>query len=144
MNNLRIALIAALIFVIAATPGFAVLTSSGPSLNASVLYYEPVPALPGRLLDVFVQIQNNDASARQVSVEFIDNVPFSIDNERDRVKSTDTIPARENFLVPYKVRVRPPSLYQFQSAVPMIEGRLISDVVSNTSSLGVIAGELDR
>jgi NADH-quinone oxidoreductase subunit D len=46
--------------------------------------------------------------------------------------------------VPYKVRIRPPSLYQFQANVPMVVGRMVADVVANTSSLGVIAGELDR
>ncbi len=46
--------------------------------------------------------------------------------------------------VPYKVRIRPPSLYQFQSVAPMCEGYLIGDVVANMSSLNVIAGELDR
>ena len=46
--------------------------------------------------------------------------------------------------VPYRVRVRPPSLYQFQSIKPMAEGRLVADVVAIMSSLGVIAGELDR
>jgi len=46
--------------------------------------------------------------------------------------------------VPYKVRCRPPSLFQFQSIPHMCEGRLIGDVVANMSSLNVIAGELDR
>ncbi len=46
--------------------------------------------------------------------------------------------------VPYRVRVRPPSVYQFQSVVPMVEGRMLADVVSTMSSLNVIAGELDR
>lgn len=46
--------------------------------------------------------------------------------------------------VPYRVRVRPPSFYQYQAIVPMIQGRLVSDVVAVMSSLGVIAGELDR
>ncbi|MEZ6185239.1 MAG: NADH dehydrogenase (quinone) subunit D [Planctomycetota bacterium] len=46
--------------------------------------------------------------------------------------------------VPYRVRVRPPSLFAFQSILPMIKGRLVSDVVATMSSLNVIAGELDR
>jgi NADH-quinone oxidoreductase subunit D len=46
--------------------------------------------------------------------------------------------------VPWRVRVRPPSLYQFQAVQPMVDGALIGDVVANMSSLGVIAGELDR
>jgi NADH-quinone oxidoreductase subunit D len=46
--------------------------------------------------------------------------------------------------VPYRVRVRPPSFYNFASCVPQIEGGLLSDVVSCLGSLNVIAGELDR
>ena len=46
--------------------------------------------------------------------------------------------------VPYKVRVRSPSIHQFQAIVPMTEGAFVSDIVSNMSSLNVIAGELDR
>lgn len=46
--------------------------------------------------------------------------------------------------VPYRVRVRPPSLYHFQASKPMVEGGLVADCVAVASSLGVIAGELDR
>jgi NADH-quinone oxidoreductase subunit D len=46
--------------------------------------------------------------------------------------------------VPYRVRVRPPSFYQFQSIQPMVTGGLIADTVAVMSSLNVIAGELDR
>lgn len=46
--------------------------------------------------------------------------------------------------VPYRVRVRPPSIYQFQAVQPMVKNSLVSDVVAVMSSLNVIAGELDR
>ena len=46
--------------------------------------------------------------------------------------------------VPYRVRVRPPCLFAFQSISEMIQGKLVSDVVATMSSLNVIAGELDR
>lgn len=46
--------------------------------------------------------------------------------------------------VPYKVRCRPPSLYQFQAHPVMVRDHLLADLVANTSSLNVIAGELDR
>jgi NADH dehydrogenase I D subunit len=45
---------------------------------------------------------------------------------------------------PYRLRVRPPSLYQQQSFPMQVEGRLLSDAVAVLSSLNVIAGELDR
>lgn len=45
---------------------------------------------------------------------------------------------------PYRVHVRSPSLVQFSSIVPQLEGGMISDVVAIMGSLNVIAGELDR
>jgi NADH:ubiquinone oxidoreductase subunit D len=46
--------------------------------------------------------------------------------------------------IPYRVRVRPPSLYHQQAFPLQVEGRMISDAVSVLASLNVIAGELDR
>jgi len=45
---------------------------------------------------------------------------------------------------PWRMRVRPPSLYNYQAFPRMCEGRLLSDMVASLSSLNVIAGELDR
>ncbi|MBI3635223.1 MAG: hypothetical protein HY216_03250 [Candidatus Rokubacteria bacterium] len=45
---------------------------------------------------------------------------------------------------PYRMRVRPPSLYNYQSMPKMCEGASLSDVVAVISSLNIIAGELDR
>ncbi len=42
------------------------------------------------------------------------------------------------------MRVRPPSLYNYQAMPRMCEGGLLSDMVATLSSLNVIAGELDR
>ena len=45
---------------------------------------------------------------------------------------------------PYRWRVRPPSLYNYQSLPTMVTGGMLSDVVACLSSLNIIAGELDR
>ena len=45
---------------------------------------------------------------------------------------------------PWRMRVRPPSLYNYQSFPRMCEGKLLSDMVAVLSSLNIIAGELDR
>lgn len=45
---------------------------------------------------------------------------------------------------PWRWRVRPPSLYNYQAFPQMCLGGSISDVVSGLSSLNIIAGELDR
>jgi NADH-quinone oxidoreductase subunit D len=46
--------------------------------------------------------------------------------------------------VPYRLRIRPPSFYNYQAIQRMVEGSLVSDVVSCLGSVNVIAGELDR
>ncbi|MBI3724678.1 NADH-quinone oxidoreductase subunit D [bacterium] len=46
--------------------------------------------------------------------------------------------------VPYRLRCRPPSFYNYQAITRMITGSYVSDVVSCLGSLNVIAGELDR
>lgn len=45
---------------------------------------------------------------------------------------------------PYRVRIRPPSLYHQQIMPYLAEGGLISDAIAALCSLNVIAGELDR
>jgi NADH dehydrogenase I D subunit len=45
---------------------------------------------------------------------------------------------------PYRVRVRPPSLYNYAIFPKLAAGGMISDVVAILSSLNIIAGELDR
>jgi NADH-quinone oxidoreductase subunit D len=45
---------------------------------------------------------------------------------------------------PWRMRVRPPSLYNYQAFPAMCEGKLLSDMVAVLSSLNIIAGELDR
>ncbi|MBN2582198.1 MAG: NADH-quinone oxidoreductase subunit D [Planctomycetes bacterium] len=45
---------------------------------------------------------------------------------------------------PYRVRVRPPSFIHYAMFPKLVEGRLLSDVVSVLSSLNIIAAELDR
>jgi NADH dehydrogenase I D subunit len=45
---------------------------------------------------------------------------------------------------PWRWRVRPPSLYNYQAIPYLTVGGLLSDVVAVLSSLNIIAGELDR
>ena len=45
---------------------------------------------------------------------------------------------------PYRVRVRPPSLINYQCFPKLVEGHLIADLVAALGSLNIIAGELDR
>ncbi|MFQ5655075.1 MAG: NADH dehydrogenase (quinone) subunit D [Planctomycetota bacterium] len=45
---------------------------------------------------------------------------------------------------PYRIRIRPPSIYNYAVLPKLVEGGMISDAVAVLSSLNIIAGELDR
>ena len=45
---------------------------------------------------------------------------------------------------PYRVRVRPPSLYNYQAYPQLIEGAMVADMAAVLGGLNIIAGELDR
>ena len=45
---------------------------------------------------------------------------------------------------PYRVRVRPPSWYQYQAYAGLLEGRMVADMAAMLGSLNIVAGELDR
>jgi len=47
-------------------------------------------------------------------------------------------------MIPYRIRVRPPSLYNFAVFPRLVQGAMVSDAVAVLSSLNIIAGELDR
>lgn len=44
----------------------------------------------------------------------------------------------------YRMRIRPPSLYNYQCVAELCQGHLIADIPAILSTLNVIAGELDR
>jgi NADH dehydrogenase I D subunit len=46
--------------------------------------------------------------------------------------------------LPYRVRIRPPSFYNYATLPKQVTGCLISDCISVMASINVIAGELDR
>ncbi len=47
-------------------------------------------------------------------------------------------------MYPYRIRIRPPSFYNYQIFPYMMQGLMIPDVPAILSTLNVIAGELDR
>lgn len=45
---------------------------------------------------------------------------------------------------PYRIRVRPPSLFHFSMFPKLVPGHMLADVVAILGSMNIIAGELDR
>ncbi len=47
-------------------------------------------------------------------------------------------------MYPYRLRIRPPSFYNYQVFPIMLQGHMLADVPAILSTLNIIAGELDR
>jgi hypothetical protein len=96
-----IALFALLLF-----PGVSAAIPQGSALSVSMLRYDPLPAEPGDVLDVYFVVANEGGSSgNNVKLEFIDNYPFSADNKEDAVKILPSLPGQENWVGRFKVRI---------------------------------------
>lgn len=102
MRTLAILLILALM----AASASAQLIPRGSALNATLLYYQPVPAQPGDTIDVWIQVANNGGSASAPgTLTILDSGPFTPQSASDRESSFPQIPSRESFLVKAQVQV---------------------------------------
>jgi hypothetical protein len=110
MKNKKIFALAFLALLVVATLP-ATLAADRPSLDMSLLSYTPVPARPGDYVTVTFKLTNNGAaSTTNAVVEFIDNYPFSLDNEPTRVENVGVLPSQQSYLVEYRVRIDPAAL----------------------------------
>ncbi|GEM_PF-462196 len=79
---------------------------SGSELTMQLMRTEPLPMVTGEYADVWVKVVNEGHSdAEDVSVEFVDKFPFSMDPDRDRVKRFRKIEGRDAYTAHFQVRV---------------------------------------
>jgi len=97
-----------IIFVLALLIPFvqAELVTRGSAIDATLLYYQPVPAQPGDLIDVYILIENDGGSTtEQGTIEIFDSNTFSLISESDRIQQFPGIPGQKSFLLKTKVRI---------------------------------------
>ncbi len=109
-NNLRNLLICALAMVLVffcsvVSPSLAL---SSSQIEFTMLRYEPMPAEPGKYVNVFVKIENTgNTQTDDINIEFIDNYPFKLADEGDRVKNIGSlgIDKEKSIVIEYRVIV---------------------------------------
>ena len=74
--------------------------SSYDDVEVSSMKYEPYPANPGEYFDLWVKVYVG--SSKYAKVEFVENYPFSLDNDDDLVQEFDS---SGDYLLHYTVRV---------------------------------------
>lgn len=123
------------------------LVASGSVLEAELLYYEPLPAEPGDVLDVYILVSNEGGSAaKNVRVKLVDNYPFTSDDPLSSTKEIPSIPAQESALVRFKVRIDntasegPANLKTIitsSNSVASKDAYLALDVTTNDAAIGI-------
>lgn len=84
------------------------LALSSSQLEFTMLRYEPMPAEPGKYVNVFVKIENiGNTETDDITIEFVDNYPFKLADEDDRVKAISSlgIDKEKSIVVEYRVIV---------------------------------------
>lgn len=79
--------------------------AQGSSLDAALLSYKPVPAQPGDLLTVYIQISNEGSNpSAGGTIKILDSYPFTVETT-DAQKDFPSIPAQGTFLITAQVRI---------------------------------------
>lgn len=80
------------------------LITTGSALDATLLYYEPIPAQPGDEVEVWIQISNDGGSpSKSGTITLIESGPFKLVEDKDF--KFPPIPGQENFLLKTKIRI---------------------------------------
>ncbi len=94
------------LLAISAFSASADLITTHSSLDATLLNYQPVPAHPGDLIDVWIQVQNTGGTASQPgTLTIVDSGPFTLESESQRVNAFPSVPAQGTFLAKVTVRI---------------------------------------
>jgi hypothetical protein len=102
-NNLFIAAV----LMVLAIVGFASAQEvNNPILKISLSTYDPIPAEPGKLVDVWINVQNiGNNDARNVKIEFVESSAFEIISEEDRVIDIPVLGAFKDYTIKYTIKV---------------------------------------
>ncbi len=81
----------------------------GGSLSLSAIKYVPYPAEPGQYIDLFLDVYASEAQTN-VTCQLNPVFPFSVDSNEVNVRTLTHLPARQGWLIKYKVRIAPEAI----------------------------------
>lgn len=95
-----------LAFLVAFAFVHAVQASDNPVIKPTIANYQPIPAEPGQIHDVWVTFENLGSSdARNLEVEFVDSYPFTLVGEQNRKRTINRVSGFRDYTVRYQVLV---------------------------------------
>lgn len=76
-----------------------------PEIKASILRYEPSPAVQGEVMKVWVKIENMGTSATDVEIRFVPEYPFTLAPGEEGSRKIGVIPGIEEALEEFDIMV---------------------------------------
>ena len=94
----------ALLTIIASLPVIGK-ADSQKHLVPSILKYTPLPAEPGNILDVWLQISNQREDAADVEITLNPDYPFSLPEDEEATRTVPFVPSLKDVVLKYRVLV---------------------------------------
>jgi len=107
MNNKKMLLGIISVFMLLLLAASVCAARRGPFISAEVLKYEPSPAEPGNVMEVWVSVTNDGTTTEDFQIEFVPEFPFEIGPGEDEVKTLSALPQGENALLKFLIYVDP-------------------------------------
>ncbi|MCF7866060.1 COG1361 S-layer family protein [Candidatus Woesearchaeota archaeon] len=77
-------------------------------IKSEVTSYTPSPAEAGDTIDIWVKVSNTGVEdANNIQINFLDNYPFKLVSETDRITNVKKLEQGGDYLIQYSVRVDP-------------------------------------
>ena len=138
MRKIMLSLLILLLVVVSATSVLA--AKRGPLITADILKYEPSPAEPGSLVEVWVSVNNEGTTSEDFTIEFVPEYPFSLAYGEDQVKTLTALPQGENAVIKYRMIVAHdapnldmPIKFQYKFGMTLVWTRLEADIAIRTT-----------
>ncbi len=76
-----------------------------PEIKASIIRYDPMPAVQGSIVKVWVKLENIGTESGAAQIKFVPEYPFSLAEGEDRIKNLGIIPRSEEIVIPFNIMV---------------------------------------
>ncbi len=103
MNKTKTTMI--IMIVLLLTP-IIVRATTPANLEISVASYNPIPAEPGNKETIYIKVINTgEEKAKNAQIQFVDNYPFKLLNEKDRTQTIGPMGQYETYIKSYEVMI---------------------------------------
>ncbi|MCF7872089.1 COG1361 S-layer family protein [Candidatus Woesearchaeota archaeon] len=82
--------------------------AASPEIELTIQSYSPSPIEPGDSAELWIKAENiGTETAKKLQVEFLDNYPFKLISENDRITTINELEMGRSYILRYKIQIDP-------------------------------------